>query len=368
MMIKLKPEIEADAVEYKGNIYFIPSYMNALFSLNLHTRETRLIKILGVSYKANNYRNAFRYKEHAWFIPWETDKILYVNLKTLLIKYFDIPYQRINRYGLNTYPYTYYFSSLKIDEKYVFLTPTGTDTAVLIDMENQAIKTFDGIIDVKTEILWGSAVFGNCVYMSPCKGNRMISLNFKTGEIKEYPWQYQPMQYSGMCINGNKLYFAPNKADNLLSFDLDSERYEEIPLGDFYKKSASYLELFSFKDSIWLLPWWSRYILIYSLNDKSWSCIRKDDEICTSYDTELRIIDYEIDPIFVTCRTGYVSIYHKDTGLFENLPVRIDVEDIRKYVADNIDLINTYFSPHMYMDFEQYIGLGNYITICNKFY
>lgn len=363
----LKAEVDASAVEYKGGIYFIPAYMNALFRLDLQTRRTELLRILGISNKDNTYRNAYRYKEHAYFIPWEIETILYVNLITYEIKKIKIPYKKMNRKGLKIYPHSYYFSTVKIRDNLIFLTPTGIDTAVLIDMKTKEITLFENIVDVENEVMWGSATIGNSIFISPCVGKRMIELNYISGEYTEHPWIFSPKQYSGMCAKNRKLYFAPNKANNLLSFDIETNTYEKIMIkADLYDEKMSYLELLPMGNLLWILPWWSKYILIYNIVERKWSRIKKDDEICIDYDTEFRIIDYEEKPIFATCRTGYFSIYEKNK--FRHIPVYIDCGKVRKYIRDNLHFVNEKFAPKEYKNFEQYIGLENYLTICSKFY
>lgn len=364
----VKTEIEADAVEYKDGVFFIPPYINALFRFDLETKQTELVKILGIPNKENMYRNAYKFKNNAWFIPWESKYILYINLDTLHVRFYEIPYKNINSKGLRTYPHAYYFSSVKIGEKFIFLTPTGTDTAVLINMENSEFKIFEEIIDFEREILWGSAVIGDNVFMSPCSGNRMISLNFKTGEVKSYPWRFDAKQYSGMYAEEDKLFFCPNRANNLLIFDLKREAYEKVYLGELFNENYSYLELIVVDGCLWLLPWFSRYILMYDFNKKEWKYRKKDDEICYINDTEYRMIDYEKAPLFVTCRTGYISKYQKDLKEFINMPVYIDIEPIRNYVSKNLKEINDKFTNEQYMGFEQYIGLDNYLTICSRYY
>lgn len=360
-------EIEAAAVEYRGYIYFCQPQTNAFFRINVESEKTEFLCFLHTEKKDEGYRSAFRYKNYAWYIPWQAEAILCVDLETFHMEYYDIPYAKKNDKGLTTYPFAYFHSSGRINEEEIFLVPTGTDTAVIINMKERDIKAHKGIIDVENEVMWYGTCVGDNIWMAPYEGKRLIIMDYKTGEVKSLPWKYESMQYSGMLYWNNKIWFAPNKADNMLVYDLETKEYEKISMGECYNPDYTYLEIKYYDGKIWILSWWSNNILLYDPEKKEWSSIAKDSEICFFYATEFRNIEYEGEFAFVTCRTGYISIYDKVNKRFKNIFVEIDKDDICKKIGANeeeLKVIEKTFRGEAYYDADRYLGLDNFIKVC----
>ncbi len=358
--------VDGSSIKYKEYVYIIESKLNALFRTNIKTGETEYLISLKCKKKEELYRDAYLYKNYAWFIPWMAEQILCINLDTLDCKYYDIPYGKLNEKDIAYSVFTYFFSSVMLNEKMIFCIPTGTDTAILIDMEQQKIIKYEGIVDVDRENFAYGACDKEWIYMSPYSGDRMVAINYITGKTKEYPWIYSCKEYSGMTCSNGKLWFAPNKADNMLVFDLQEAKFEKIPLGEVYNSEFNYLDIFVHNEILWILPWWSKGILLYDIKTKKWKFREKDAEICWYYDTELRKVHTDDKIMFVSCRTGYISIYDEENDKFDNIPVKVDFDGMR----DKID-ISAVAESHSYSDYryaEKYLGLEKYVQIINQYY
>lgn len=368
-MKKMVLEIEAAAVEYKGYIYFYQPLINALFRLSLKNANTEFLCFFNNEKVDKPYRNAYRYENYAWFIPWEAEKILCVNLDDLHSEYYSVPFSKKNIRGLSLYPHAYFPTSGRINEEEIFLVPCGTDTPIIINMKTKKITAYKGVIDVDHEIMWYGICVEDEIWMAPYEGKRLVILNYKTGDVKSFPWMFESMQYSGMLYYDNKIWFAPNNADNMLAFDLKTKEYKKIYMGAYYHENNTYSELRFFDNKIWVVPWRSNKILLYDSKAKEWSSIEKDPEICWPYATELRSIEFEDKLAFVTCRTGFVSIYDPQFCKFINIPVEINQDDIYQKISGNnkeMEWIKNTYKPEDYSYADSYIGLDVFLRICSQ--
>ena len=347
-------DIDGAAVEYNNKVYFAESASNALYSMDLSTGELIIESLLKSEKKERTYRLAFRYGSQAWFLPWELDVFMHVDLDNLDIEYIKIPYQKRENKVLSNYSPTYptccYFSAVKIDEERIFCVPVDVDVFVIINMKTGEIIEFENLINFESEIMWAASCIGNDIYISPYKGDRMVKLNWLTGNVDYINWPYGEGVFCSSMAVDDSIYFAPNTANCLLRYDTQKNIFEEILLGDMYDFGNSYHELCLNEGVLWLIPWRSDYILQYDIQAKSWGKRKKDDEICWPYKTELRCVDSEDKIIFTTCRTGYISVYQKESQKFINYIGRIsggcDFKMISgavgDFVSEKILALNTY--------------------------
>lgn len=366
-MEKVVLEIEAAAVEYRGYIYFCQPLTNGLFRLCLEDSRTEFLTFLDIEKANEPFRNAYRYENYAWFIPWEAEEILCVNLDDLHVEYYSIPFSKKNIRGLNAYPHAYFYTSGRINTEEVFLVPCGTDTPIIINMKTKEIISYKGIVDTESEVMWYGTCVEDEIWMAPYEGRRLIILNYKTGDVRSVLWEFERMQYGGMLYYDNKIWFAPNKADNMLVFDIKTKEYKKIDMGDCYHEEYTYSELRFFNNKIWIIPLKSNLILLYDPILKEWSSMEKDSEICWPYTTGLRSIEFENKLAFVTCRTGFVSIYDPKFCKFKNIPVKICKDDIHQRILSNakeIERINRTYKAEDYCNADWYIGLDVFINIC----
>lgn len=365
-MEEIRLELDA-AVEYNGYIYFAESGIHGLLRLNISSGFTEFLCFFEEEQKADAlFRNAYRFGHTAWFVPWMAKHIVCVDLDTLEMEYFDIPCSKVNRRGTGIYPYTVYLTSGRINEKEIFLIPMSNDTLAVIDMERREIASYPGFIKVEREVMGYGTAVGGKIWIAPYAGDRIIIFDYKKGETDEIAWGYDTFEYAGLFYYQGAVWFAPCKADHLLKYNLKQQKFEQIPLGDACRDSGTYGEITYYDHKIWILPEASHKIIIYDLKDKSVKSLRKKQEICFSYPTELRRIDTERGFMLATSRTGYVSIYRDLEQDFENIRVCIGRNNLhqsihKKYGNAQRNKIANIFRHKIVP--ENYLGLDNYIAL-----
>lgn len=360
-------EVEA-AIEYKGLIYFCEPQTNALYRVNVRTAKTEFLCFLHSEKRTQPYKSAYRYENYAWFIPWEAEEILCVNLDNLEMERYEIPYIKKNLRCKKKFPrFCYYYTSGRICEEKIFLVPSGTDTPVVINMKTKEIIAFKGVVDVEKEIMGYGVCVKDKIWMVPYEGDRILILDYQSGEVESIPWEFECMQYGGMLYHEDKIWFAPHKADNMLVFDLKTKKYDKILMDVYYNVNYSYFELCFYENNIWIVPFESKLILLYNSTSKEWRAFEKDSEICWGYNTGLRVIECRDKLVFATCRTGYVSIYDDESEQFNHIPVRISKEDILKKIENSreeIDVIAKTFRLEDYYGADMFLGLNIFLEIC----
>lgn len=357
-------EIEADIVEYKGYFYFSLSQFNAIFRMNIENERTECISFLKGKKVEQAYRDAFRYHEFAWFIPWQAREILCLNMENLSTEYYSIPGLQENETKININPTPYFTTSLRIDNEKIILVPTMANNVILIDMRTKEINVYPDIPILRTQKMVGGTLASEYLYMSPYDGSNMIALNYLTLEVKYYPWKEKCAACNNMTYYDNRLWWSPGTADYLLTFDLLEEKYKKIPMGDIFNSQYSYFDIFTYKKEIVLLPWRSNVFLIYNPQTNEWRIREKDKEVCWNYATEIRKIHSDNGIIMASSRTGYIMVYNENMNEFHNIPVMIDVEDVRKRAVKDLDIICETFNNVDYLNADMYIGLDNYLKLC----
>lgn len=126
-------------VEYQNSIYFSSMYFNALCKMDLDTNEVEILKIFEKEPMYSRlYRQAFLYGNEAWFIPQRAKYIACVNLDTLDISYYDVPfYTKIEE--TDKYAYCRYHTGVFVEKDKLCIFPYDADLVLVIDMKSHMI-------------------------------------------------------------------------------------------------------------------------------------------------------------------------------------------------------------------------------------
>ena len=130
----------AAGVEYHGKIYYSENWLNAFCSFDLKTQEVRFIKLFDKEkLRGGLFRNAVLYKEKVWFVPAKAEHVVCVDLRTLEMKYYDIPYKKNNWFDDEGRERDYLvYSQIKLVGKSIlYCLPFDIDTMLKIDLETE---------------------------------------------------------------------------------------------------------------------------------------------------------------------------------------------------------------------------------------
>lgn len=252
-------------------MYFCPIQFNALCRTDLNTGKTEFLGHFEEKLEEKLYRKAFIYKDDIWFIPWKADKIACVDLSSLTIDYYQPRYITESKIGCEVEKCAY-LSSGVYENRYLYLVPTKYDTPIVIDMENRAFQSYEGVLDVEGQAYGYGVVSENVFWISPHTGDKLVQLNIQDGEINTIDWDYDSLQYRGMCDWDNKIWFAPGKDENrILFFDKNDKSWGMIKIEDECSKGSSYNECLEIENGIAFLPYESKSILVIKRDIKGFS-------------------------------------------------------------------------------------------------
>lgn len=261
-------------VEYRGKLYVSTKEINGLFCLDLSTREITFLKEFSGENEARGiYRNAFLYKNEAWFIPGRGQRIAIVNLDTLDIEYYEFPFQRkdqktiLQKRGLRS---SVFSSGGIIADKFLYLIPQNVDTVVIVDMERKKFYPYYGAIEVGGYPVKGTYANGN-LYLLPEIGDNLIAINLVTKEKRNY--FIKELSEIGKCAGivyyDNSLWAASQNGRYILHFGLNIENIEIICLRE--TRCGNYQDVVAIGSELYFLPHLSDRILNFNMKSRQLS-------------------------------------------------------------------------------------------------
>lgn len=256
-------------VRYRDKIYFAELYMNGLFSLDLNSKKISFLK--NFAEEKNNFmlfRSAYLYKNMAWFLPWRSRFIVKVNLDTLEMKYFKIPFKRINRRAEQELNVAF-LSTGVIGQKYLYLVPVNYDMVLLIDMEKEKIRAYEQTLNIEKNIYTLGTMVEKELWMVPYKGGQVVKLNMETGQIKHDEWKYKAHSFTGIEAVDGILWCSPDEEEDLVGISINSLKESRIPIPESLKEDLKF-NIIYYEGEIWLLP--SKARRLVSINTETHLC------------------------------------------------------------------------------------------------
>lgn len=259
-------------VEYHGKLYASAKEINGLFCLDLKTQELVFIRRFSMEKEVRGlYRNAFLYKNEAWFIPGRGRYIAIVNLDSLKIEYCEFPFRKKNKKvvsqmrGIGS---SIYVSGGIIAHQFLYLIPLNIDAFVMVDMKKREFYPYYDVIEPDGNLLSGTYAKGN-IYILPQKGNNLIEINLKTKKKRIYilPKLNMLDQYAGIGYYNNRLWIVHYEGACILRIDLNARNPQMIEFQDIYRKSYVYHNVLVVGNKLFLLPYLSDRILKLNMDN-----------------------------------------------------------------------------------------------------
>lgn len=368
-MYQVRLNIRA-GVEFQGKIYASLVELNGLVQVDLATQELTYIKRFSREKTDRSIHHiAFLHGSEAWFIPDYGEYIAIVDLETLDIKYLESPFQRI---GKKITPF--YYSGNVIEDRFLYLIPTKADTLLLIDMDTKKLYSYTDIASEDEVYLFGVYAEGS-IYLFPHQGNNWIELNLKTGEKKEYSWNYSFGVYGDVVYHGNRIWFSPMNSDCILSMDLKTKKMTEIPLGSLYDKNNTYHQITVWGNRLYFIPFMSDKLLKYDVKNSQLIPVYLECDPAENNSNRNKFIRIysKKHMILISKYKSFMLIYNVEQGIFTKIEISIDRDILFQVFGQNQndgkleDFILNNFCGRNGFYLENRLGLKKYIEInCKK--
>lgn len=270
-------------VEYQNSIYFSSMYFNALCKMDLETNEVEILKIFEKEPMYSRlYRQAFLYGNEAWFIPQRAKYITCVNLDTLDISYYDVPFHTEIE-ETDKYTYCRYHTGVFVEKDKLCIFPYDADLVLVIDMKSHMITPIYEIsnrenymIGIMAETDQYKMFFHQredvvCYHKTTGKisqeklgkklglcstvllEDKLVMLSANSKVLYQYqnsilnetevPEILQDEKYNGLVAMGDKILALPFEAKAFLAIDLVSGHAERVQEGikDLYRDEPNKL-------------------------------------------------------------------------------------------------------------------------------
>ncbi len=343
-------------VRYRDKIYFSELYMNGLFSLDINSKKISFLK--NFAEEKNNFmlfRNAYLYKNIAWFLPWRSRFIVKVNLDTLEMKYFEIPFQKINRKAEQELNIAF-LSTGVIGKKYLYLVPVNYDMVLLIDMENEKIVTYEKAINIEKNIYTLGTVVDKVLWMIPYKGRQIAKLNLETGQIEYDEWKYEAHSFTGIEAVDGILWCSPDEEKDLIGISINSLKESRIAIPEILKEDLKF-NIVCHEGEMWLLPSKARRLISVNIEThlcKEWSL--KDGVDATEQYGIRKLYVEQGELAFSTTKT--VLLFETEKRKFISIPLKMKKNEFLETLEKGNECM-TYCGSERIV--EEYIGINFFV-------
>lgn len=166
------------AVEYKGNIYIVTnSPTGCLFKTDPETQVTSFVKQLYVENKVGmSYYKTIRYGREAWFLPWDSKRIVVIDLETFEETYYIVT-------GLDFYKGHGFIDYVMCGEDTAVLIPSGDNfnTIAVVNLTTKDITYYTDAFPMMRCI--GAYYDNDIVHLVSDEGIILSELELKTRKI-----------------------------------------------------------------------------------------------------------------------------------------------------------------------------------------
>ena len=348
-------------VLYQKKVYFSEFGINGLFCLDIETENVHFLKRFEKELQNFKlYRDAYIYGNVAWFLPWKGKYIVKVNLDSLEMKYYEVPFHTVNTLSKNKFD-ALYFTTMLVQDRFICMIPTIYDAVIVIDMKEEKIYPFFDVIDTKKEIYPYGFFADNVLWLCSYNGAEMIKLNLATGEKERVSWNSSEFYYSGVEYVNGTLYFLTNKMGVLINMDIEMQRKREIQLPDPMHGDVRYSSVL-FDNNLWFLPLKNKKLYSMDCDTYEFKEWGKEQGISLDLRYGMRRISCQ-ENLMLTTR-GHLLLWDSEQKKFHDYYLNIEREEL--FNAKGMDKTKLELfcnSNHTVM--EEYISIADYLEAIN---
>ncbi len=237
-----------DTVYTEGKVWFCPEEFNSLFSMDINTREVKLVGL----FPQEPYRGLNLYSS----IKLINNKIYCIPLNAKSIGVYDINMNKfahilIDRAIAECKRKGYYYSGAIEYKKYLFIFPFSCSCIIRLDLDNYNVDYIsDWYEEVRTEIFDENGGFFNrqiiekdgILYASFRNINAILELNAETLHSNIHRLGMEQSGYSGICCDGDNLWMLSCSKDFIRGWNKYNDKIINIKLD---KNSKAYTGIFA---------------------------------------------------------------------------------------------------------------------------
>lgn len=314
-------------VEYQGKIYASTREINGLFQLDPITQKMVFLKrFCNERTELVIYRMAFLYKNEMWLIPGMGEHITVVNLETLVMDHYELPFKRIDRKTLSQNKGIYssvYSSAEMIADRFLYLIPGNIDTLLLIDMQTREFYPYYDIAKPQDFLISGIYAKGS-IYLLPVRGDGLIKVDLSTKERDECFRQLCCKTYNGLLFYDNKLWSVSSNGDYIINLDLDTQKSQKYFLPISHDGAVIYHDVFIVENELFILPLCAKRILRYNMDNGKVKSVDLDHKYLKNGNIILRKIFSKEKIILDSPKNKKLLFYDKNKDLLQEIRLNID--------------------------------------------
>ncbi len=309
-------------VKYKNIIYFSAMHLNALFSFDCNTHETKFISCFEKEEPCEwLHRYAYCYGDAIWFIPWGGKYISKYCMQDQRIEYYSIP--EFDGYT--------FLDPILFSDRYLFLIPCGFNmkNLIRIDMDESTVMDCGKVLKGVHTICAGAYIHNNLMYFVSADGEvcSTYSLTNGTNESREID---RSEAYQSMVKIGNKCFVFPLATSNIKVFDIMSEKQDVII------SEGNYYNCMIIGKKVWVFPFdTNRKLLCLPLEKGGKTCFTKDIDLKIDKGRWLYVKSIMSDDSLYWVTTSFGELWKVDEDFEIKDRIRISLSE-----DENDNLIN----------------------------
>lgn len=335
---------------YKNQIYFSASMRNGLFVKDYLTDKAKLLCLFE---KENTetllHRNAFIYKNYAWFIPQRGKYIAKVDLDTLKIEYYET-YSKV----CENDEFFAYIITKRFGDK-LYLLPRSVNDMVVIDMSKCEIVQINNVVNPNEEKAIDFVVNNNEINIFFCNHTYVRKIYMDTQKKEDVECGFSVV--SLYKLTDDILWIVSSDSSKVLKYSLsDNKILELIEIGEENKFNGS----MAIGDEVLFFPMRASGFLHININNSSYYVDGLLNEK-REYPVKMMQLDTEGHEIILGA-DGYIVVWNNDVATI----VEMDFS-AAEYIAQLSEVINdktkwkNLYEKITYGGSEEKIGLEGYI-------
>ncbi len=335
-------------VEYQGSIFFSASgELNGLFAMDIETGKVQFLKFFEEERATLwPHRAAFLYEGEAWFIPQEAQYIANVNLKSMEITYYEVPFHKKNELSIKT-DYCTYISGHVVCDRYLCLVPKDIDAVLVIDMELHKMYPFYNVIDPEINLVLDGFVSGREMYLLPQKAGSLLKINMETNERTSLEWNYREYAFGSVSAFEEKVWFSPMMEDYIMCVDKSNSSMVKYAIP---KPGERYCGEVCAGNKLIFLPFMAKHFLVFNTQTKKSMLVRTDESeaIFSEYTNKFTAIDSKDKIIITTGQTGHLVFWNKDADNYTITPLYISTACLYKQICKYVKVAWKNIEPSLF--------------------
>jgi len=337
--------------KFQNKIWFSAMNLNALFTFDCNTHETKFVKYFTKEKVRNSIHSyAYLYQDTIWFVPWQGKYLAKFNIVSQDITYFDIP--AFDGHG--------FIEPVVFEDRELYLIPSGIDIGnlVKVDMQKSTVEDCGDVLHKRLTLCAGAYIYEKKIYIISASGKIYPVYDIEKKEIQIIE-EESSYGYQSLLRIKNKVLLIPREVCGAKMIDISGGNTicEEISCGSNYYTGT-------FLNGVaWMFPFdMNRELVGISIDDPSRRFITKKLHLRKEKGRGLNIRIIPSDDAEYWVNTNFGELWKVDGNfdILESYCLSIDGRQWREIVKDRLadDDVLEWFSGKIEI-YEEYSGLSS---------